>query len=232
MSENPFNVNGPGPTDFFNWVNQFAQPMLEAGSKMSGQFATPQAAADPWSAWRKAYETNEQAMTQFMAQLITTPEFAAGLGRTAGNQAAMREAIKRTAQSYLEAANMPTREDLTRIAALVVGLDAKLDDLCDRLEDNLDQTAESTNNIAASFERLDKLDSVLERLSAIEQKLAALETKLEREPETPPKSITEKPKIRLLTNPKPEPKTPATPARPRKGIRSIGKATNQDEEDK
>src|SRR5690348_10788056 len=134
MSEKP--ITGPTPVDFFNWMSQFVQPMMEASAKVAPTPTppTPAETADPIAMWKKMVESNEQNWTKFMAQMVATPEFAAGLGRTASSQASMREAVRRSAQAYLEAANMPSREDLARIASQIVALDAKVDDLADRLE--------------------------------------------------------------------------------------------------
>src|SRR5690348_7810412 len=110
MSEKP--ITGPSPVDFLNWMSQFVQPMMEASTKVAPTIPTPAEAADPMAMWKKMAEANEQNWTQFMAQMVATPEFAAGLGRTASSQASMREAVRRSAQAYLEAANMPSREDL------------------------------------------------------------------------------------------------------------------------
>jgi polyhydroxyalkanoic acid synthase PhaR subunit len=168
-------------------MSQFVQPMMEAGAKMAPAMPTPAEAADPMAMWKKMFESNEQNWTQFMAQMVATPEFAAGLGRSASNQAAMREAVRRSAQAYLEAANMPSREDLARIASQIVALDAKLDDLADRLEDTLP-------------EALDDLTSRLDSFAGLAARLTALEAKIDRLTSLPappapslPAQTTEKP---------------------------------------
>lgn len=193
MSEKPPGIGIPTPADFFNWMNQFAQPMIEATSKMTSQQlpATP-SSADPLSIWKNLSETNEQALTKYMAQLVDTPEFAASLGRGASATAVWRDGVRKTAQAYLEAANMPSREDITRVAAQIVTLDAKIDSLEDRLLDDEggDALDEKLDGLMARLEKLDQqaaLDKKMSemearqtRLEQLETRLSAIETKLEK----------------------------------------------------
>lgn len=182
MSEKP--INGPSPADFFNWMSQFVQPMMEAGQKMAPQMPNPAEMADPMTMWKKMFASNEQAWTQFMAQVVATPEFAANLGRSASSQAAIREAVRRSAQAYLEAAGMPSRDDLARVASQIVALDAKLDDLTDHLEETLPES-------------FDGLTARLEGLAGLEARLTALEAKIDRLASLPAKAA-EKPASRTL----------------------------------
>lgn len=171
---------GPTPLDFFNWVSQFAQPMIEAGAKLAAQVPMPPG-GDPVSVWKNMSQQNEQAWTQFMAQLVNTPEFAASLGRTASSQAAMRDATRKAAQTYLEAANMPTRDDITRLAAQIVALDAKLDGLDERISeaglegltarlDRLDQQTVLNQRISEMENRQLQFEEISRRLTALEER--------------------------------------------------------------
>jgi len=190
---------GPTPADFFNWISQFAQPMVEAGTKMATQLSNPAEVSDPLGLWRKFYETNEQAWTQLMSQVVSTPEFAAGMGRTASNQAVMHDAVRRSARAYLEAAEMPSIRDISRLASQIVTLDAKVDDLADyvyegvgdKLTDlvaRLDQLSKSAPAPAAGkkgdadtqqAKQLTELGSKLDKLAKLDARLNALEAKLE-----------------------------------------------------
>ncbi|HEX2912199.1 MAG TPA: poly(R)-hydroxyalkanoic acid synthase subunit PhaE [Chloroflexia bacterium] len=178
MSENP--VSGPTPADFFNWISQFAQPMMEAGAKMAAQMpATSE--ADPLALWKNLTEKNEKAWTEFLAQMVNTPEFASGLGRTISNQAAMREAVRNAAQTYLEVADMPTREDITRLAGQLVNLDARIDDLQDKIDDaSLDKLNDKLESISARLDRLDQQAAINERLSKMDDRQDKLDRFLER----------------------------------------------------
>ncbi len=195
MSDKPSGI--PSPSDFFNWMSQFAQPMADVGAKMAeampGVPGIP-TGTDPLSMWKDLQQKNEQALTQYMAEMVKTPEFAQNLGQTASGVAAWREAVRRSAQAYLEAANMPTREDLTRIAGLVVALDAKVDDVDARLEeaglgglgtrlDSLDQQtglASRLQELETRQVKLDELNAKLDLLLGLSERLIAVEDKLDK----------------------------------------------------
>ncbi len=164
MSGKPDSV--PSPADFFNWMNQFVQPLMEAGAKMA---TPPPATSDtaPGEFWKDLQARNEQAWTQFMAQVVATPEFAANLGKAASSQATYKNNVRKTAQLYLETANMPSRDDTTRLAALLVGLDAKLDDLNDRWDkaevEHLSASLKEVSTHLANIQlRFDKLEARLD----------------------------------------------------------------------
>jgi len=187
---------GPTPADFFNWMTQFAQPMVEAGTKMASQLSNPAEAADPLAMWRKFYETNEQAWTKLMSQAVNTPEFAVGMGRTASTQATMRDSVRRSALAYLEAASMPSTKDLARVASQIVSLDAKVDDLADYiyedigdklvgLVERLDQvgkpaaTSTTGKSDAQQAKQLTELGNKLDKVAKLDARLSALEAKLD-----------------------------------------------------
>ena len=183
MSEKSNGV--PSPADFFGWLNQFVQPAIEAGSQLGAQSPLPLPATTPLQMWKSMTEYNQQAWSQFLKGMVGTPEFAAGLGRSASQSAVVRDGVRRAAKAYLEAANMPSRDDHTRLAGQVVALDAKLDDVEDMLKDGeVDQLSRRLEGIIG---RLDKLEQqslqpapVSNDLPNIEAKLTALNSKLDR----------------------------------------------------
>ncbi len=205
MSEKP--AMGPVPFDFFSWMNQFARPMLEASSGMA-QPLSAEAQLDPLAALREMQQRNEQALTHFMAKLVGTPEFSANLGQQATGTAIAHETLRKSTQAYLEAASMPTREDITRVAALVVGLDAKLDDLQEKMEEA--EAAQQHSKPAPLLDlgpRLDELNAKLDRLLTMESRLSQLEDRL-----AVPANPTPRPTAPNAKSPrKPSPKATAKP---------------------
>lgn len=136
MSEKPNNDtlgSIPTPADFFGWLNQVMSPLSQATSALASNIPTP---ADPLTMWRSYTEKNEEIYSKFLQQLVSTPAFAQGLGRSASATARYRDMVKQAAKLYLETADMPTREDVSSLASQVVALDAKVDDLSDSLSDN------------------------------------------------------------------------------------------------
>ncbi len=197
MSDKP-QSNVPTPADFFGWIGQFMQPITEAGTRLTPAVPVP-SGSDPLAMWKSLTEYNQQAWSQFLKQVVSTPEFAAGLGRTTSNQAVVRESVRKAAKAYLEAANMPSRDDHIRLASQVVALDAKVDDVEEMLKDaelagvnrrldtlisrldHLEKQAAKTGNHqnSSSLEKkLDELNAKLDRLSSLENRLTKIEAAL------------------------------------------------------
>ncbi len=178
MSEKPYNV--PTPGEFFNWLSQFTQPALETATKATAQ--SPVAPlVDPLAMWKSMTQYNEQAWSQFFKTMVGTPEFAAGMGRTASNTSVVRDTVRKAAKAYLEAANMPSRDDLVHLAEQIVALDGKVDDVEDILRDaDLSQLYRRLDAIMLRLDSLERQNREAEmaRSEALESKLAELDAKL------------------------------------------------------
>ena len=165
MSEKPNSIPGipdniPTPADFFGWLNQVMTPLTQAATAMATNLPTP---ADPLTMWRTYTEKNEEIYSKFLQQLVSTTAFAQTLGRSASATARYREMVKQTAKIYLETADMPSREDVTRLAAQLVALDEKVDNLSDNISDSSDQVPQLVNKVVNTLEalavRLEKLET-------------------------------------------------------------------------
>jgi polyhydroxyalkanoic acid synthase PhaR subunit len=175
----------PNPADFFGWLNRMMTIPTQAAAAAIPQ--TPPNPADPLEMWKSVMDRNEQMWSSFMRQITATPEFAQSLGRGASTQAAYRTMIKKTAKAYLEAADMPTREDVSQLAKQIVALDAKVDDMGEQVEDNAADASNLNERILTSLEnlakRMEQLEARLpgrEEFSSITQRLTALEGQLTR----------------------------------------------------
>jgi polyhydroxyalkanoic acid synthase PhaR subunit len=93
------------------------------------------AAYDPFQLWRQFYEANEEAWTKAMKEMTTTPGYAEMQGKMLESflsyQKMMRDAL--TTQMYT--LNIPTRDDISRLGELIVGLEEKVDQIDETLED-------------------------------------------------------------------------------------------------
>ncbi len=158
MSEKPSDI--PTPVDFFNWLNQFVNKQTPEAAKAAGTF-------DPLNAWKTFNEQNQKAWSEAMTKMKATPEFAGALGQATLNQAAAQEMVRKASQAYLEAANMPSLDDLARLAKLVIAVEAKLDSLNEKLAGYLDRT--SQDRVVET-----KLDKLAERLVGLEAKLGEM----------------------------------------------------------
>lgn len=73
-----------------------------------------------WSNWQKMMWESFEAM-------MKAPSFAAGLEKALENSTALQEQIQKNVQAGLRAMNLPTTEDLHRIAEHVSAMQAQLD---------------------------------------------------------------------------------------------------------
>jgi polyhydroxyalkanoic acid synthase PhaR subunit len=96
---------------------------------------------NPFELWRQIYETNERAWNAVLERTMATPAFAESSGKFLETFLAAQRTVRDNMRSYLEAINVPTREDIARLGELVVHLEEKIDQLDDRLSAIEDQLA-------------------------------------------------------------------------------------------
>ncbi len=93
----------------------------------------PPSATDPFELWRQIYEANERAWNAALERAMSTPSFAEAQGKMLETILSAQKAARDNMRQYLEALNVPTREDISRLGELIVGLEEKVDQLDDRL---------------------------------------------------------------------------------------------------
>jgi BMFP domain-containing protein YqiC len=89
--------------------------------------------SDPFVLWRQIYEANERAWSTALERAMNSPAFAETQGKVLETFLQAQRAVRDQMRSYLEAVNVPTREDIARLGELIVGLEEKVDRLEDRL---------------------------------------------------------------------------------------------------
>lgn len=190
MSDKPGDLPIPGPADFFGWLNRAMN--IPAQAAAAAVPPTMPNMTDPMEMWKTMMDRNEQAWATFMRQITTSPEFAQTLGRSSTGMAAYRTMIQKVSKAYLDAAGMPSRDDITQLAKQIVMLDAKVDDVEDAVADGLAATPDMMGRVISTLEslatRLERLEarmltreefgSVTERLAALEGQIARLENSL------------------------------------------------------
>ena len=89
---------------------------------------------DPFEVWRGMYDASEKAWSQALEQAMGTPEFGESSGKLLETMLAAQKSVRSGMRTYLEAMNVPTREDIARLGELVNGLEEKIDQVADRLD--------------------------------------------------------------------------------------------------
>jgi hypothetical protein len=84
-------------------------------------------------ALRQALAAGEERAGQAIAKLLASPSVAAGLQTLLSSASAVREGIDRGVRAALEAANVPTRDDVADLERRLGELESILDGLASRL---------------------------------------------------------------------------------------------------
>ena len=96
-------------------------------------------APDPFEFWRQLYEANERAWNASLERAMGTPAFAEAQGKLLETILAAQKSTRDGMRTYLEAINVPTREDIARLGEMIAALEEKIDHLDDRLEARLER---------------------------------------------------------------------------------------------
>ena len=122
---------------------------------------------DPLQFATQWYNATSGPLSELVADLIEREEFLEPSSRLLQNHASFYKVFKRNSEEYLRNLQLPVREDVTRVAALVVALDEKVDKLEEAFEDFEDGFVEpaTAESVAGIEERL------AERIAGIEKKI-------------------------------------------------------------
>jgi polyhydroxyalkanoic acid synthase PhaR subunit len=97
--------------------------------------------ADFADVWRQWYQQSEQVWSKAFEQVQGTEGYAALLGQTMNAYMESARLLREQMTRSLETMNLPSRDDFARLAAQVVALEAKIDDLDEKLDQVLDRLA-------------------------------------------------------------------------------------------
>jgi polyhydroxyalkanoic acid synthase PhaR subunit len=90
---------------------------------------------DPFELWRQIYAANERAWNAAIERSMANPAFAEAQGKLLETFLNVQKTFREQVRTYLEAVNVPSREDVARLGELIVGLEEKVDQLSDRVVD-------------------------------------------------------------------------------------------------
>lgn len=93
---------------------------------------------DPFAAWRSMRDSTMDAWSKSMIDMVNQEAFAEGLGAWLDNyltvSAPLRKSMETTMTQVLEQFNMPSRNEVTRIAERLTNIEMRLDDLDAKLD--------------------------------------------------------------------------------------------------
>jgi|GEM_PF-2009084 len=115
-----------------------AQPPAEAEQPAEGG----KPATTPAEVWKRSMDRWLGAWSGYLEESMARPEFIAATGKALSRSLDVQKPIKdQTEESmkrWLEAVNMPSRNDITRLARQMNDITARLDEMGDRIEELID----------------------------------------------------------------------------------------------
>jgi hypothetical protein len=162
-----------------NWLDPFGlaarwRELLAAGG-------APDASAgaipgDPWTVFRQWYERASAAMSPPLEEWLRSDVFAQAAGAFWENASTATSAARRAAEAQMAALGMASRQDVARVAGLVVQVEAKVDGIAEALEAAQDAQDANATEAMARADTLAALERRVERIEAkLDRLLAALE---------------------------------------------------------
>lgn len=100
---------------------------------------------DPFDFWRQVYEANELAWTKAMKDVMTTQSYAESQGKMLETFLAFQKIMRDGMTAQLNSLNIPTRDDVSRLGELLVGLEEKVDQLQEQLASLDERLARQTH---------------------------------------------------------------------------------------
>lgn len=120
---------------------------------------------DPFKIWKEVYEKTESTWRGTIENSLGTEQFAQGLGQVQNQYVQYQELVKTLTDSYLKQANIPSIEELAKVASMIVNVDAKIDNLDDFIYEQKETTtleiAQLKQDIKSVEQKLDQLIEVL-----------------------------------------------------------------------
>ena len=153
---------------------------------------------DALTQWKKMLEDGVEAWSALMERVMAREEFAAAMGRSLdlylNAMGPLRKSLQYGSEEFSRAMNLPTRKQVTSLAAQVVGMDARMEVVEDCMEEQRESLAalrkeqrpadrggetadaESRRRLAAQIAAMDaRLEGFENRIAELLQRIAALQ---------------------------------------------------------
>lgn len=126
---------------------------------------------DPFEMWKNIYDQTEAYFSKSLDENLATEDFSKGLGKVLDMNLQYKKLVNDSTKVYLEQMNMPSKDDLARLASLVLNVESKVDDLEEAIEDTIvvqadqERLAQEVKTIQIEMKQLHKkMDQILELL--------------------------------------------------------------------
>lgn len=133
---------------------------------------TQQTLLDPFSLWKNLYEKTEANLNEILNETLQKESFAEYLGHVQSTFLQYQQFIQTTTDKYLKQMNMPTREEISNIASLIINVEDKVENLDQKVEDELlsNPLSAEINKLKTNVAKIDKkMDQILKALQKNEE---------------------------------------------------------------
>lgn len=138
---------------------------------------------DPFAIWKQMYDKAEEQWNQTLDETMHKEEFSKWMGQSLNGYLQYQSLAQKSTEKYLEQANMPSRQDLSNVASMVIGVEDKVDKLEQTIEEEvLDRLkkidlSEEVKSLKADVADISqKLDQLFELLQSKQEVAAAKAT--------------------------------------------------------
>ncbi|MGG0275759.1 polyhydroxyalkanoic acid synthase subunit PhaR [Bacillus rhizoplanae] len=136
---------------------------------------------DPLQAWKEVYEQTEKFWGKTLNETVKTEEYSAWMGSVLDLNLFYQKMMNDATKGYLEKVNIPTQDDIARVASLVINLENKVDNIEEFLEEKIESLGQSPTikrdvtkvkqDIRTLENKLDKIFELLEKQNEVLAKL-------------------------------------------------------------
>lgn len=119
---------------------------------------------DPIKLWKAIYDKAEANLNEIINEIIHKEAFAEWLGQVQLGYIKYQELIQKTTDTYLKQINMPTREEVSNIASLVINVEDKVESLQETIEEEILNNHSITTEMTKLKNQVSKLDKKLDQI--------------------------------------------------------------------
>ncbi|TQR11001.1 polyhydroxyalkanoate biosynthesis repressor PhaR [Psychrobacillus soli] len=121
---------------------------------------------DAFTMWKNVYEKTESTWRDAIQDTLGKESFAESLGQIQSQYLQYQGLVNKLTESYLKQLNLPSREETSNIASLVINVESKVDDLEDQMDVHKSDTSREIEQLKKGINNLDKkMDKVIELIS-------------------------------------------------------------------
>ncbi|AGL02932.1 hypothetical protein [Desulfoscipio gibsoniae] len=142
---------------------------------------------NPLEIWKQMYYLTEKSWSKTVNSIISTDSASKSLVQFMNLYLDYEKIFRKGMDQYFEAAPVPSKKDIARVAKLVIGVEDKVDDLESNIEKNMTRLV---SNLALLVDNLElkqdrntvkelELEQIREAIESINQKLSGLTEKMD-----------------------------------------------------